>query len=82
MERSLTHKYLSSVLVNSLLKLPGNVGVAFIYCSSYSQAVHTADVTIGSLVRQLAAKKMRQGDLPKAIEAFNDKVGPESKPSF
>ena len=74
--------YFSSVLINNLLQLPGDVAVAYMYCFSEHHGIQTAETLVGALLKQIVLRKTVQGQLPKIVEGLYDKIGPKGKPSL
>jgi len=71
-----------SVLIDNLLQLRGDVGVAYMYCFGQDQAVQTAEALVGSLIKQMVLLKIEDGNLPTVVEDLYRKTGLNGKPNL
>jgi hypothetical protein len=74
--------YFSSVLINNLLQLPGDVAVAYMYCFGQDQGAQTAEALVGSLVKQMVLRKTSEGRVPNIVEDLYQKIGLNGRPSL
>jgi hypothetical protein len=74
--------YFSSVLINNLLQLPGDVAVAYMYCFGQDQGAQTAEALVGSLIKQMVLRKTPEGRVPNIVEDLYQTIGLNGKPSL
>lgn len=72
----------SSVLINNLLHLPGDIAVAYMYCFAQHHVVQTAETLVGALIKQIVLRKIVEGKLPDIVEDLYEKIGLDGKPSL
>lgn len=62
----------SSVIVQRLSLMSGNVAVGFFYCNSQQHGIQTPQHIVGTLIKQFASLKVSDGMLPRFLEEYYD----------